>query len=149
MKIISFCEINLQAFDNLLESWSSIMKDFENNAHFWQKIDSIYLAGDFHMVSKKGEIPKGMEEECPCDYGYITSDHEVAIDCFKGTQGEDADAIIVLADILEKKIQVSLLVGCSQEEELAILRFLNRSSFQKSVLMRRASEVPNWDLEEE
>ena len=125
------------------------MKDFENNAHFWQKIDSIYLAGDFHLICKKGDIPKGMNEECPCDYGYISSDHEFSIACFKGQNGDDADALVILADILEKKLEVCLLVGCGHEEEVAILRFLNGSSFQKSVIIRRTSAVPFWDMEEE
>ena len=42
-----------------------------------------------------------------------------------------------------------MLVGCGHEEEVAILRFLNGSSFQKSVIIRRTSAVPFWDMEEE
>ena len=41
-------------------------------------------------------------------------------------------------------MKVKLLIGCSEEEELEILEFLNQTEFQKAVLIRRGSEVPYW-----
>ena len=53
-------------------------------------------------------------------------------------------SVVVSADILKKDCEVKLLIGCSEEEELEILEFLNQTEFQKAVLIRRGSEVPYW-----
>jgi inorganic pyrophosphatase len=51
---------------------------------------------------------------------------------------------VIAADILKKDIDVKLLVGCTQTEEEEILRFLNQTDFQKTILVRRGNMVPNW-----
>lgn len=53
---------------------------------------------------------------------------------------------VVAADILQKEIDVKLLVGCSKAEEDLILRFLNQTDFQKTILIRRGNEIPEWGL---
>ena len=48
------------------------MVEFENNAYFWQKLDAIYLSGDFKIIYKKGtHHPRFNELVFPCDYGHI------------------------------------------------------------------------------
>jgi len=45
---------------------------------------------------------------------------------------------------LKKDIEVKLLVGCTPAEEDMILRFLNQTDFQKTILVRRGLEIPAW-----
>ncbi|MDD6366147.1 MAG: Inorganic pyrophosphatase, partial [Stecheria intestinalis] len=53
-------------------------------------------------------------------------------------------ALIVAADILKKTLDVKILTGCTPEEEQLVLRFLNQTEYQKTVLIRRGTEIPNW-----
>ena len=84
----------------------------------------------------------------PVDYGYLndtTGSDQAPIDVFRGTQKSNLiQAVVVSADILKKDCEVKLLVGCTQEEEYAILEFLNQTEFQKAILVRRSKDVPDW-----
>ena len=129
------------------------MKELENNALFWQKLDTIYLSSDFTVVNKKGSSdPKSFGEQYPCDYGYLktlSTDNETAIPCFKGESFKEVDAIVVVADILSRSLSVVPLIGCSAEEEEAILNFLNQNDHQKTVLVKRSNVVPSWSLSDD
>ena len=83
------------------------MKEFENNALFWQKVDSLFLSG--------------------------TSGNRNSV-----------TGLIVAADILEKELDVKLLAGCTDEEIEDVLRYLNQTEFQKTIVIRRNSVVPEW-----
>ena len=52
--------------------------------------------------------------------------------------------LIVAADILQKTIDVKLLLGCTEEEVNDVLHFLNQTDFQKTVLIRRGNDMPSW-----
>lgn len=56
------------------------------------------------------------------------------------------NACVVAADILKKDIEIKLLLGCTPSEEEDVLRFLNQTEFQKTVLIRRANTVPSWAM---
>ena len=47
-------------------------------------------------------------------------------------------------DILEKELDVKLLAGCTDEEIEDVLRYLNQTEFQKTIVIRRNSVVPEW-----
>ena len=48
------------------------MKEFENNAYFWQKVDTLYSSGDFTLTNKKGTPhPTYPSLVYPCDFGYV------------------------------------------------------------------------------
>lgn len=125
------------------------MKEFENNALFWQKIDTILLSSTLKIERSKGSVhPKYANLVYPVDYGYlqdtIGSDNE-AIDVFCGSEKQRLiQAIVVSADILKRDCEVKLILGCSEEEIHAILVFLNQSESQKAILLRRGQEVPEW-----
>jgi len=124
------------------------MKEFENNAHFWQKLDTLYLSSDFRLAHKKGDVhPRNKDLIFPFDYGYInTKDNgeESLIAVYKGTTGKKIDAVVVCADILKKSIEVKLLIGLTDEEEEILLRFLNINDMMKTVLIKRGKEIPSW-----
>lgn len=125
------------------------MNAYENNAFFWQKLDTLYLSSKLVVDRPKGTCHyKFSNLVYPVDYGYLndtSSTEQAPIDVFKGSEKTSlVQSVAVCADILKKDCEVKLLIGCTQEEELEILEFLNQTEFQKAVLIRRGNEVPEW-----
>lgn len=125
------------------------MGQYENNAYFWQKLDTLYLSSKLVIDRPKNSTHyKYSNLVYPVDYGYLTEtiNSDLApIDIFRGSKKAGlVSTIVVSADILKKDIEVKLLMGCTPEEEQAILLFLNQTDFQKCVLIRRGNEVPDW-----
>ncbi len=125
------------------------MKEFENNAFFWQKVDSLYLSGSRKLIKKKGEQHDTYKNLVyPLDYARIedmksVSGHGVAI--YLGSENRNkVSGLIVAADILEKELDVKVLAGCTDEEIEDVLRYLNQTEFQKTVLIKRGNIVPDW-----
>ncbi|MDF9824011.1 inorganic pyrophosphatase [Breznakia sp. PF5-3] len=125
------------------------MKEFENNALFWQKLDTIFLSSTLKIErAKDTQHPKYANMVYPVDYGYlqdtIGSDNE-PIDVFSGKEkNRQVQAIVVSADILKRDCEVKIIMGCSEAEIHSILVFLNQTESQKAVLLRRGQEVPEW-----
>lgn len=125
------------------------MNQLENNAFFWQKLDSIYFASSIVITQPLGSTHSTFTNLVyPVDYGYLNdtlSQDLMGISIYKGKgSAYSVEAILVAADILKKDIEVKLLVGCGQEEVDQILRFVNQTEFQKTILVRRGNEVPAW-----
>lgn len=124
------------------------MKEFENNAYFWQKVDTLYSSGDFKLKQAKGSThQKYPALSYPCDYGYVqTLDDggEIPMEVFKSNGGKKVDAIALCADILTKRFEVKALVGLNDEEIEEVLHFLNCTDYQKSVLIKRGKQLPSW-----
>ncbi|MEY8380091.1 Inorganic pyrophosphatase [Erysipelotrichaceae bacterium NYU-BL-E8] len=84
----------------------------------------------------------------PVDYGYLkdtlSSDQE-PIDAFKGTiRTNQVTQIAVAADILKKDCEVKLLIGCTEEETLDVMKMLNGTEFRKAILIRRGNSAPSY-----
>lgn len=124
------------------------MKEFENNAYFWQKVDTLYSSGDFKVTNKKGSSHKAYPSLVyPCDFGYVktlNSDKETPMEVFKSNGSKRVDAIALCADIITKRFEVKALVGLNDEEREAVLHFLNCTDYQKSVLIVRGKSIPSW-----
>lgn len=129
-----------------------VMKELENNAYFWQKLDALYLSGDFKCLYKKGENhPKFHSLVFPCDYGHIETiagDSQTSLKVLKGASSNKVQAMVICANLLDKDVNVLALVGLSEEEEEGVLTFLNQNDFQKTVIVRRGKDVPNWAIVE-
>lgn len=125
------------------------MNQLENNAFFWQKLDSIYFASSIVITQPQGSLHSTFANLVyPVDYGYLNdtlSQDLLGIAIYKGKgSAYSVEAILVAADILKKDIEVKLLVGCSQEEVDKILRFVNQTEYQKTIIVRRGNDVPTW-----
>lgn len=125
------------------------MNAYENNAFFWQKLDTLYLSSKLIIDRGKNTCHyKYSNLVYPVDYGYLvdtTGTDQAPVDVFKGSEKASlVQGIVVSADILKKDCDVKLLVGCSEEEEHDILVFLNQTEFQKAILLHRGDEVPEW-----
>lgn len=128
------------------------MKELENNAYFWQKLDALYLSGDFKVIYKKGSNhPKFHGSVFPCDYGHIetlTGEGQTSLKVFKGNNTNKVQAVVICANLLDKDVNVIAFVGLSEEVEQKVLSFLNQNDFQKTVIVRRGKEVPDWTIVE-
>lgn len=121
------------------------MAEIENNAYFWQKVDTLFLSSDFTINKKKGEVHDTYSNLIyPVDYGKIQINEGGASIYLGSGNRYKASALIIAADILAKELDVKILAGCSEEEEEAVLHFLNQTDYQKTVLIRRGTELPSW-----
>ncbi|MDH6367969.1 inorganic pyrophosphatase [Breznakia blatticola] len=125
-----------------------MMKEFENSALFWQKLDTIYLSSKLVVHRAKDSAhPKYRNLIYPVNYGILEDtggDGLREIRVFKGSMSKGIQGIIVGADILKRDCEAKLVVGCTEEEIEAILMMLNQTEHQKTVLLRRGNEVPEW-----
>ncbi len=117
-----------------------------NNAYFWQKLDTLYLLSDLIINQPKGSAyPRNNQLIYPVDYGYLKSGDNQQIKTYRGSiSTSQVDAIVVCADILGRDLEVKLLIGCTEQETEFILSFLNQTDFQKAIIIRRGSSVPDW-----
>ena len=117
------------------------MNSFENNAFFWQKLDTLFLSSKLVIDRPRNTCHyKYSNLVYPVDYGYLndtTGSDQAPIDVFRGSEKSNLVQ-------LKKDCEVKLLVGCTEEDENDILEFLNQTEFQKAVLIRRGNEVPEW-----
>lgn len=125
------------------------MNSYENNAFFWQKLDTLYLSSKLVIDRPKHTSHyKYSNLIYPVDYGYLNDtagSDQSPIDVFKGSNpSSKVEAVVVTADILKKDCEAKLIVGCSEEEIHEILVFLNQTEFQKAILLRRGDETPEW-----
>lgn len=122
------------------------MEELLNNGYFWQKIDSLVLSTNVVITQERGSHhPKYLNMVYPVNYGHLEDTD--AIKVYKGSlKKSTADAVMVVGDILKRDLEVKLLWGCSEEEELDILRFINQTDYQKGILVRRGKELPEWAM---
>ena len=128
------------------------MQEIENNAYFWNKIDTIVLSSTCTITSKKGTKHSKYNLIYPVDYGILTdpleSDQQ-PIGIFVGSQKTNVvSALAVTADILSKECESKLLLGCTEKETKAVMQFLNRTEFQKGILIYRGEGIPSWAIDD-
>lgn len=123
--------------------------ELENNVYFWQKLDTLVLSSSVQIDRRKGTShPEHPNLVYPTDYGSLkdtlSSDRE-EIDVFVGS-GKYArvNTIMVAVDVLRKDLEVKVLLGCTEKEEEEIKYFLNQTDYQKTIIVHRGDEVPEW-----
>lgn len=123
-----------------------MQEELLNNGYFWQKLDSLVLSTNVVISQPKGSHhPQYLNMVYPVDYGYLNDTH--AIKVFKGSlKRSAADAIMVVGDILKRDLEVKLLLGCTESEIKEILAFINQTDYQKSILVRRGLDLPEWAI---
>lgn len=127
------------------------MSDYLNNAYFWQKIDTLVLSGEFDMSRKKGEKhPDFHNMVYPTNYGHLSdtkSTSGLGVSVYVGSGSKfTVSGLVVAADILQKDLDVKILLGCNDEEVEDVLHFLNQTDFQKTVFIKRGTEIPSWGV---
>ncbi|MBQ9328355.1 MAG: Inorganic pyrophosphatase [Solobacterium sp.] len=124
------------------------MAAYENNAYFWQKLDTLYLSGSVKIARRKGEShPEFANLIYPVDYAHLedTNGLPEGVSVYLGSNSHySITGLVIAADILKKTLDVKILAGCTDAEEKEVLHFLNQTDYQKTVLIRRGSEIPSW-----
>ena len=129
------------------------MADYYNNAFFWQKLDTLFLSSGVKVTRRKGEVhPVFKNLIYPTDYGQMKDTnasygHGVSVYCGSGSRSQ-ITGLVVAADILAKELDVKVLAGCTDEEVEDVLRFLNQTDYQKTVMIKRGSQIPAWGFTE-
>lgn len=127
------------------------MQQVENNAFFWQKLDTLYVSSKVVFDRKKNtRHPKFDNLVYPVDYGFLQDTHSSDgsdIDIFKGSLKQSyVGAVAISVDTLKRDSEVKLLVGCTEEEIFKIMQFLNETEFQKAILVRRSDDMSPWAM---
>ena len=125
------------------------MNQIENNAYFWQKLDSLYFSSSVVIERPKNSVHPRFEDMIyPVDYGYLKdtmSSDGSAIDVFFGSSNsKKINSIAISTDILKRDCEVKLLIGCTDAEEQEIMHMLNITENQKAILVRRSSDIGNF-----
>ena len=124
------------------------MIEFENNAFFWQKLDTLWYGSSFKLTQNVGENHSiYLNVIFPVAFGYLqdTTSSAQGIRAFRGgAKGKGIRSLVIATDILNKEVEVILLIDCNEEEENKILHFLNQMEFQKTIIARRGSNIPSW-----
>ncbi len=125
------------------------MQDLFNNAYFWQKVDTLYYSSKMVIAYDKGQTHKEYKNLVyPVQYGYLSdlvNGNNLGIAIFKGSlSSSSVGSLIIAADVLKKDLEPKLLIGCTEEEEMDILHFLNQTDLQKTILVRRSNVLPSW-----
>lgn len=128
-------------------------RELENNVYFWQKLDTLILSSQLIIDRPKGTAHhKYANLIYPVDYGYLQDtfgEGSIPIYAYRGTLPSDqANAVIVSADILKKDCVAKILIGCTELETAIIMKFINSTEFQKAILIRRGDETPSWAFSE-
>ena len=114
------------------------------DAAFWQALDKLVIESKIIIDRPKGSHhPKYPAFVYPVDYGYLESTSSMdggGIDVWKGTDGENIDAIICTVDLMKRDSEVKILIGCSEDEKWIVLEAHNNSEYMKGILIRRETE---------
>ena len=124
------------------------MVEFENNARFWVKVDTLFRSSSLNITRKKGDThPQFKNLIYPVEYGrlYDNGEEIQGLSVYVGSLGSNSvTALVVAVDILQNTLDIKILAGCNEEETENVLRFLNQTDYQKTVLMRRGNQMPDW-----
>lgn len=100
------------------------------NTQFWTKLDA--LVKDSSIVidrPKDSQHPQWEDIIYPLDYGYLagtTSSDGAGIDLWRGASGDTTvNGIICTVDLLKKDSEIKVLLGCTADEMITIVDFLN------------------------
>jgi inorganic pyrophosphatase len=108
---------------------------------FWNHIDQLVASSRVVIDRPKGAAhPRFPSMIYPVDYGYLDSTTSMdggGIDVWVGSTGADRpDAIVCTVDLLKRDTEIKILIGCSENEKLAVLRFLNAHSMRALLIPR-------------
>lgn len=113
----------------------------DNSADFWTAIDSLLAESQILIDRPKGSThPSYPDTIYPLDYGYLANTSSAdgeGIDCWVGSKGRGAAALICTVDLQKRDSELKLLIGCTESETETALQFHNSSPLMKGLLIRR------------
>jgi inorganic pyrophosphatase len=108
---------------------------------FWTSIDGLIATSEVVIDRPKGSRhPKVDEAIYPTDYGYlkgtIAADGD-GIDIWMGSMRPPVvTGVVCTVDRRKRDAEIKVLLGCTRDEEVAILTFLNKGNMSAVLLWR-------------
>ena len=128
--------------------WNSnrhFSKPIRDENDFWSALDEIVSKSKIIIDRPKGSChPKYPSLMYPVDYGYLEETSSMdggGIDVWKGSEGNNIDAVICTLDLLKKDSEIKILIGCSGEEKRLVLETHNNSEYMKGILIWRENSL--------
>ena len=114
------------------------------SSDFWDDIQKLVNGSKIEIDRPKGSAhPTYTDTNYPFDYGYLAGTNSPdggGIDVFIGSGNRSAvSGVICTVDMLQRNVEVKVLLGCSPEEMEAIFQFLDTDSMG-CVLMQYDSQ---------
>ena len=108
---------------------------------FWNALDQLLASSQVVIDRPKGmPHPRFPDMIYPLDYGYLAGTMSVdggGLDVWVGTDSvREAKAVICTIDLLKRDVEVKILLGCTETETDAILRFVEASSMGCTLVRR-------------
>jgi coenzyme F420-0:L-glutamate ligase/coenzyme F420-1:gamma-L-glutamate ligase len=115
---------------------------------FWEYLDRLVSESRLVIDRPKGSPhPRYPSMTYPLDYGYLdntTSGDGGGVDLWLGTLPErKLDSVVMTVDLRKRDVEIKLLLGCTGQEKLAIMHFLNDGSM-RTTLVPRLGESLEW-----
>lgn len=113
-----------------------------NNPAFWQALDRLISASEIVIDRPKGSAhPRFPSRIYPLDYGYLAGTASMdgdGIDLWRGTAPtQRLDAVVCTVDLMKRDSEIKLLIGCTEDEKAAVMRWHNDSDMMKAILIER------------
>ncbi len=113
-----------------------------NYADFWFKLDRLVAASNLKIDRPKGTShPRYPSFVYPLDYGYLQdtrSGDGSDIDVWIGSlSSQTVTAVICSVDLEKRDTEIKILLGCTSEENQAILDIHNTGSQSAILLVRK------------
>jgi inorganic pyrophosphatase len=113
---------------------------------FWAAIEELIATSEIIIDRPKGSRhPKVTETIYPIDYGYLkgtTAADGEGIDVWVGSiRPFGVTGVVCTVDRTKRDAEVKLLLGCTRDEEMTILTFLNLGNMSAVLVWRPAPEA--------
>ncbi len=109
---------------------------------FWDHLDRLMAGSNVVIDRPKGSAhPRYPDHIYPLDYGYLdgtTAGDGAGIDVWIGSEPREAraGAILCTVDLLKRDVEIKLLIGCTLDDQRAILAFTNGDNMQALIVPR-------------
>ncbi len=108
---------------------------------FWTFLDQLVLASEIVIDRPRGSVhPHFQNLIYPFDYGYLEGTMTIdgcGLDAWVGScPDRSLDAVALTVDLEKRDVEVKLLLGCTNDEKLEIINFLNGFSMRACMVQR-------------
>ena len=109
---------------------------------FWTYLDSLVHAAELVIDRPKGSShPRYRSIVYPFDYGYLkgtSAGDGNEIDAWHGSLTENTlEAVVCTVDVLKRDMEVKVLLGCTEKEQIVIRDFYNGGRYMAAILIKR------------
>jgi inorganic pyrophosphatase len=121
----------------------TVMNDLAvGTIEFWEFLDR--LVADNHLVidrPKGSQHPRYPSMIYPLDYGYLEGTTTVdggGVDLWLGSLPDRIlDSVVLTVDLYKRDAEIKLLLGCTDQDKLTILQFVNANSMRATLVERQ------------